>query len=197
MPWNASGSGHVETRPRCGLMPTRCVQAAGMRSEPAPSEPSAAGTTPAATAAAAPPEEPPGVCAGFHGLRVTPKAGPSVKGNWPNSGVLVLPTITAPAARSRRTASLSAVFGGKSPALPKAVGQPAMSMSSLTATGTPSSGSRSPAASRRSAASASSAAASARTHRKALSRGWVASIRPSARPTSSREDTSPAASALA
>ena len=34
---------------------------------------------PAATAAAAPPEDPPGVCAGFHGLRVSPRASLSVK----------------------------------------------------------------------------------------------------------------------
>ena len=53
--------GHVEIRPRWGLMPTRCVQAAGIRTEPAPSEPIAAGTMPAATAAALPPEDPPGV----------------------------------------------------------------------------------------------------------------------------------------
>ena len=35
--------------------------AAGMRTDPAPSEPTAAGTSPAATAAAEPPLEPPGV----------------------------------------------------------------------------------------------------------------------------------------
>ncbi len=44
MPLKASGSGQVEMRPRCGLMPTRCVQAAGMRTLPAPSEPIAAVT---------------------------------------------------------------------------------------------------------------------------------------------------------
>ena len=61
IPWKASGSGQVEIRPRWGLMPTRWDQAAGIRTEPAPSVPSAAGTSPAATAAAEPPEEPPGV----------------------------------------------------------------------------------------------------------------------------------------
>ena len=60
-----------------------------MRIEPAPSEPTAAGSSPAATAAAAPPEEPPGVCSWLQGLRVAPKAGPSVNGHWPISGVLV------------------------------------------------------------------------------------------------------------
>jgi hypothetical protein len=70
MPLNASGSGHVEMRPRCGLMPTRCVHAAGTRTLPAPSEPIAAVTSPAATAAALPPDEPPGVWSRDHGLRV-------------------------------------------------------------------------------------------------------------------------------
>ncbi len=70
MPWNDSGSGHVEMRPRCGLMPTRWVHAAGMRTEPAPSDPMAAGTMPAATAAALPPDDPPGVWSRPHGLRV-------------------------------------------------------------------------------------------------------------------------------
>ena len=77
MPLNASGSGQVEIRPRCGLMPTRCVHAAGMRTLPAPSEPIAAATRPAATAAALPPDDPPGVCSRDHGLRVCPKRRPA------------------------------------------------------------------------------------------------------------------------
>ncbi len=81
MPLNASGSGQVEIRPRCGLMPTRCVHAAGIRTLPAPSEPMAAATNPAATAAALPPEDPPGVCSLDHGLRVWPKPGPLVNGH--------------------------------------------------------------------------------------------------------------------
>ncbi len=90
-----------------------------MRMDPAPSEPRAAGTSPAATAAAEPPDEPPGVCSLLQGLRVTPKAGPSVKAHCPSSQELVLPTTTAPAARSLRTASLSAVAGGSAPSQPK------------------------------------------------------------------------------
>ena len=81
MPLNASGSGQVEMRPRCGLMPTRCVHAAGIRTLPAPSEPIAAVTSPAATAAALPPDDPPGVCLRDHGLKVWPKAGPLVNGH--------------------------------------------------------------------------------------------------------------------
>ena len=108
MPLKASGSGHVEMRPRCGLMPTRCVHAAGIRTLPAPSDPIAAVTSPAATAAALPPDEPPGVWLRDHGFRVCPKAGPLVNGHWPSSQVFVLPTMTAPAVRSRFTTSASA-----------------------------------------------------------------------------------------
>ena len=111
MPLNASGSGQVEILPRCGLIPTRWVHAAGMRTLPAPSDPIAAATRPAATAAALPPDDPPGVWSRDHGLRVWPKAGPLVNGHCPNSQVLVLPTITAPAAFSRRTTSASAWAG--------------------------------------------------------------------------------------
>ena len=46
--------------------------AAGMRTEPAPSVPTLSGPSPAATAAAVPPDDPPGVRLGSHGLRVMP-----------------------------------------------------------------------------------------------------------------------------
>src|SRR6202044_2187147 len=106
------------------LMPTKCAQAAGMRTLPAPSDPIAAVTSPAATAAALPPEDPPGVCRRDHGLRVCPKPGPLVNGHWPSSQVFVLPTITAPAAFRRRTTSASCVAGATDPSVPKAVGTP-------------------------------------------------------------------------
>src|SRR2546422_519435 len=61
-----------------GLKPYTPQNAAGMRIEPPPSVPSASGPQPLATPTAAPPLEPPGVSAGFHGLRVTPKSGFSV-----------------------------------------------------------------------------------------------------------------------
>src|SRR3546814_7922029 len=61
----------------------------------------AIGTRPAATAAAEPPLEPPGVCAGFQGLRHGPQASGSVMPLAPNSGVLVRPNTTTPA-RSQR-----------------------------------------------------------------------------------------------
>ena len=74
-----------------------------MRSEPPPSLPCATGSIPPATAAAAPPEEPPGVRVVSHGLRVGPPSRGSVVGRIPNSGMLVMPTITNPASWRRRT----------------------------------------------------------------------------------------------
>ena len=73
----------------------------GMRIEPPPSEPCAIAVMPAATATAAPPLEPPGVRAGSHGLRAGPVTRFSVVPLWPCSGVLVLPTMMPPAARTR------------------------------------------------------------------------------------------------
>src|ERR1043165_4606395 len=91
-------------------MPTMPQQAAGWRSEPPVSVPSAAMHWPAATAAAEPPEEPPGTRSMFQGLRVTPKAEFSVEEPIANSSMLVLPTIIAPAAFSLATAVPS--YGG-------------------------------------------------------------------------------------
>ena len=62
----------VGSTPQPGLKPTQPHSAAGMRTEPAVSVPSASGTMPAATAAAEPPEEPPVVSAGFQGFLVAP-----------------------------------------------------------------------------------------------------------------------------
>ncbi|GIU91054.1 MAG: hypothetical protein KatS3mg010_2153 [Acidimicrobiia bacterium] len=73
---------------------------AGMRIEPPPSPACPTGTMPLATAAADPPLEPPELCCVFHGLRVGPCDCGSAVGSSPNSGVLVLPTITNPAPSS-------------------------------------------------------------------------------------------------
>ena len=100
-------SGPTDTRPRAGLRPTSPQQEAGIRIEPPPSLPCATGTIPAATAAAAPPLEPPGVRSVSHGLRVGPNRRGSVVGRIPISGIEVLPTITNPASRSRRTRNAS------------------------------------------------------------------------------------------
>ena len=110
-PYQCSGSGARDTRPRWVLSPNRPQQPAGMRIEPPPSDAYAAPTRPAATAAADPPLDPPGLNPCFHGLCVTPNASDSVNGKIASSGICVRPTITAPAARSRRTTSASAVAG--------------------------------------------------------------------------------------
>ena len=62
-------------RPIEGLKPYTPQWAAGIRTEPPPSLPMAMGPTPVATATPAPALEPPGVSAGFHGLRVVSKIG--------------------------------------------------------------------------------------------------------------------------
>src|SRR5256885_2175482 len=102
-----SGRGAIDTRPRLGLRPTSPQHDAGIRIEPPPSLPLASGTILAATAAALPPDDPPDVRDGSNGLRVGPNRRGSVIGRIPNSGVFVLPTTIAPAARRRRTGSLS------------------------------------------------------------------------------------------
>src|SRR5688572_21745445 len=119
-------------------MPNSPVNEQGMRIEPPPSVPTASGPMPAATAAAAPPEEPPGVFAGFHGLRVMPVE--LVSPLQPNSGVAVLPSSTAPASRRRAVdgASMSQGWFGSTVRLPRRVGQPFVSTRSLIDAGTPS-----------------------------------------------------------
>ena len=136
------------------MRPNRPQQAAGIRIDPAPSAASAAGTSPAATAAAEPPLEPPGVRSVSHGLRVTPHVIDSVNGHRPSSGIVVLPMTIAPAARSRRTTSESRGARWEIAPVPRLVISPPMSISSLTAIGTPCSG---PAGGRSASSSARSA----------------------------------------
>src|SRR6266700_3714835 len=89
--------------------------------------PMAAVTCPTATAAADPDDDPPGVCAGSHGLRV-------LAGSKKANGVVtVLPKTNAPAALSRVTHVASR--GGRWPSNmgePIVVGRSAVSMMSLT-----------------------------------------------------------------
>src|SRR2546425_7839508 len=96
-PENSLKSGPSDTRPRLGLRPTRPQQEAGILIEPPPSLACAIGTIPAATAHALPPDEPPGVRDLSQGLWLGPKRSGSVTGRMPISGVLVLPTMIAPA----------------------------------------------------------------------------------------------------
>ena len=164
-----------------------------MRIEPAPSEPSAAEHSPAATAAAEPPLEPPGVRCRSHGLRVMPNVGVSVNGTIIISGTCVLPRITAPALRSRRTTSESACAGSSTAQEPIAVTCPWMSVSSLIASGMPSSGRWSPLRRRASAWAASARAMSANTTRNALRVGSWRSMRARKSSVSSWEVVSPRA----
>src|ERR671923_168566 len=71
--------------------------------DPAPSEPWWSGPIPAAAAAPAPALEPPVVIFVFQGLREMPVNGLSPIAFQPNSGVVVFPTMMAPAALRRRT----------------------------------------------------------------------------------------------
>src|SRR5690606_34813384 len=100
-------SPYRETRPYVGFRPTMPQSAAGCRMEPPVSDPRAAGTSRAATAAADPPLEPPGVRSGAQGFRERPNAEFSVDDPIANSSRFVLPTTTAPADSSLRTAVAS------------------------------------------------------------------------------------------
>ena len=88
-------------------MPVTPQNAAGWRIEPPVSVPVAAGARRAATAAAEPPLEPPGTRAGSQGLRAGPYQLVSLEEPMANSSMLVLPSITMPAARSRSTTAAS------------------------------------------------------------------------------------------
>ena len=140
--------------------PTRSFQAAGTRTEPAVSEPIAAGARPKATAAALPEEEPPGASAGsctFGGVPVTglmPRTEKASSERW------VLPRQTRPArvAAASTAASRSGVRPASS-AEPPSVATPAVSKRSFQAIGTPSSGPRRIPLRARAAAAAASARA--------------------------------------
>ena len=101
--------GQEGTRPNWGFRPATPQRAAGILIEPPPSLPTASGDSPAASPAAAPPLEPPTVFFLSQGFQVGPNTELSVTATSPNSGTLVLPSITPPASliRSTRTASAS------------------------------------------------------------------------------------------
>ena len=85
------------TRPGDTRNPTTLQYAAGFRSDPPISLPSAIGSIPQASATAAPPLDPPQVFVVSYGFRVAPKTVLKVCDPAPNSGVLVLPIVIAPA----------------------------------------------------------------------------------------------------
>ncbi len=187
-------SGASEMRPREGFRPTRPQQAAGIRSEPPPSLPCASGTMPAATAAADPPDEPPGVRSRSHGLRAGPQRRGSVTGRIPHSGSVVVPTMTKPASRSRRTTLWSC--GATKSAMRSAQRvrrRPSTGRLFLIAIGTPANGRSSPG----SIAAATARAPSRSTSTNAFSVGSSSSTRRREASTSSSAEISPSRTSAA
>src|SRR5258708_4828214 len=112
-----------------------------MRTEPPASVPTCNGPNPAAPAAPAPDDDPPVVYSLFQGFRVIPVNGQSPGDFQPNSVVVVLPRMTAPAAFRLATRGASSGTGAEAVVrLPRRVGNPDKSSRSFTVTGTPSSG---------------------------------------------------------
>ena len=131
----------IGSMPCVGFSPVTPQHAAGSRTEPPVSEPSAANACRAATAAPLPLEEPPVTCAAFQGLGRAPRCALSPTGLSANSAMCSAPSVTAPAASSR--AISVAVRAGRCPArmrLPHSIGAPARANMSLCASGTPCSG---------------------------------------------------------
>lgn len=179
--------GYVGTRPGDGRKPTTPQRLAGMRREPPRSLPLASGARPHASATAEPPEDPPAERARSHGLRVAPNRALTVFGPAPNSGVLVLPTMSAPACL-RRAASRASSLGMWSAYSrdPNVVRIPAVGTRSLIPTGMPCSGAReSPRMTASSASRAALRACSEATVQYAPTIGLIRSIRARSCSTSS------------
>nr|ACR35514.1 unknown [Zea mays] len=131
----------LERRPAVGLNPTTPHSAAGIRTEPPPSTPSATGQRPAQTTAAEPLEEPPAIVLALYGFLVDPWCGLMPLVPAPSSCMLALPARTAPQARSCATHAASASQRRAAPShrVPPVVGYGRQSISSFTPTSTPSS----------------------------------------------------------
>src|SRR4051794_18396320 len=100
------------TRPTVGFSPTMPLIDAGQVTEPSVSVPIASRTRPAATAAPEPLDDPQVLRSSAQGLRVWPPTALQPEIEWlermfAHSLRLVLPTITAPAARNRETSGAS------------------------------------------------------------------------------------------
>ncbi|MNT08205.1 hypothetical protein D3C72_1429400 [compost metagenome] len=144
--------------PRVVLSPVTPFRAAGIRTEPPVSEPSAAGASPAATATPDPLDEPPGTrcCRRSQGLRGVPMTGFVPQPPNANSTMWVLPNITMPASSRRATAvDVTPLRRSRQASDPAVVTWPWISHRSFTATGTPSSGLSRPYPARRRASAAS------------------------------------------
>lgn len=183
----------VASQPKVGLIPKTPQKDDGMRIEPAPSDPSCSTPMFRAAATPAPPEEPPEARSVPQGLTVLPKAGPWVTPFQPNSGDVVVPRMTAPAARRRRITRISSVAGASPVSFePRRHGMPLTAVSSLIVVGTPSIGPRaSPFAQRASEARAASSAGSGATYAKAFTCGLNRSMRASAACAASTGETRP------
>src|SRR5947209_18855891 len=125
------------------------LSADGQVTEPSVSVPIASRTSPAATAAPDPLEDPQALRSSAHGLRTWPPTAlqPEIElfeRMFAHSERLVLPTMIAPAARSRATSGASRLVTlFASARLPAVVGSdPAVSILSLISTGWPASGPR-------------------------------------------------------
>src|SRR3954468_1946350 len=174
-----AGVGQYGTRPCEGLMPYTPQNAAGIRIDPAPSEPWWIGPIPAAAQTAAPALEAPAFIPCFQGLCVMPVSGLLLTPLQPNSETVVLPMEIAPAARRRSTCALSK-SGTRSRKIcePAMVRTPRVKARSLMLVGTPC---RMPKGRPRMTAVSASAAASIAASNVgvqiALSRGFNASAR--------------------
>ncbi len=126
-------------------------------------------------------------------LRVIPVSGLSPTAIQPNSGVVVLPRMTAPASLSRATAGESSVSGAFSVKCePRLVGNPRSSIKSLIVAGTPSTGdSGCPARQRPSDSRAAARATSRSTTQNALSFGCRSSSRANSASAASTGDSFP------
>src|SRR4029453_12206680 len=159
-----------------------------------PSVPTDHAPMPSPTAAALPPLDPPQVSAVSHGLPVGPGRSESVTPFQPNSGVVVLPSRTAPVSRSRATVGASSVHGPRSSIrfVPRSVGHPRVYRRSLIEVGMPSPGpSTLPQRQRASDRTAEATAPSASTRTKALTSSLPASIAASVARVTSTGDTLP------
>ncbi len=167
------------TTPGEGRNPTTPQNAAGLRRLPPVSEPIAIGHMPVASATAEPPEEPAQLLVRSCGLAVAPYTALRVFAPALHSGLLVLPSAMAPAAR--RVATMASSLTGRLSrkiSEPNVVGRPATSNISLMPSGRPCSGPRlSPAMTLVSAARASSSMRPKSKATSALTAGFTASTR--------------------
>ena len=174
-----------DTSPRVGLWPTIPVAPAGHTIEPSVSVPIATWASDAATPAPEPDDDPHALRSRTWGLLVSPPTAlqplvESLPRKFAHSERFALPRMTAPAARNRCTSHASSAGRLASSAFePAVVGSSrlAVSMLSLSSTGTPSSGLRGPRRRRWRSLAAASASARRFTVRTALTSSSTSRMR--------------------